>query len=205
MARYGFVFLWLSFVCTIAIFLVDTVASSLPYHQAAISDRWDACFVRGGNSAFEERYSSIDEYLTKEDREKALSHFHIHGWRWHTASLAREARRLCTLAQRARLAESGHALDTMTLALHRAADYVVGFNMKGLHRIEADLMFPWMREKLTTDRSIPAEASKGFASAMSQLESDREKLVALGKAIVSSHDTCLPQFPNALVFSLLGT
>ena len=188
MASYKSISVWLaSFLCAIAIVFVETKASPLPYHQASISTLRDSCLVRGGgNSGFHERYSFIeDQYLSSEDRESALSHFHVHGWRWHTASLIREARRLCNLAQRAQLAESGKALDDMTQALHQAADYVVGFNMKGLHRIEADLMFPWMREKLTTDRSMPVEASKGFANAMSQLERDRKKLAALGQAIVS--------------------
>jgi hypothetical protein len=184
----GPVISWLlTFVVALAIIRYttgETAASTHHVDRAASSDLFDACLLRGGETDLNEQYSSIEEFLTAEDRQRALSHFHIHGWRWHTASLVRESRRLCSLAQRAQSVESSEALNTMTHALHQAADYVVGFNMKGLHRIETGLMFPWMREKLTTAGSIPGEASKGFARAISQLESDREELVALGDSIV---------------------
>jgi len=181
---------------TIVILVYETEGSSVSLHPVVLggkrNDRPDACLVRGGGdtdlllSSLEEQYPSIHEFLTTEDREGALEKFHIHGWRWHTASLVREARRLCTLAQRARAAATcGPSLDAITQALSQAADYVVGFNMKGLHRIEADLMFPWMRNKLTNkDLSIPQDTIQGFATAMTQLETDRETLVLLGRSIV---------------------
>jgi hypothetical protein len=176
----------LTFVLALSVLSTgEFVASTDRYSRVLNADIRDACLLRGGDAGQDVKNSPIGEFLTKEDREHALEHFHIHGWRWHTASLVREARRLCTLAQRARSAESGKPFDAMTQSLHLAADYVVDFNMKGLHRIEADLMFPWMREKLTTDGAIPADASKGFANVMSQLEDDRERLVALGRSIVS--------------------
>jgi len=135
-----------------------------------------------------EEYSAIDEFLAKRGLEKPMDRFHIHGWRWHTASLAREAGRLCSLAQRAKAVEEarGDNSNTMAQALQQAAEYVVGFNMKGLHRIEADLMFPWMREKLTNIEDASADVTKEFSDVMNQLESDRKTLVKLGASIVQS-------------------
>lgn len=151
------------------------------------ADAPDPCLVKGGQTGIEGKYSAIDEFLSERDPQKSsLARFHIHGWRWHTASLVRESGRLCTLAQRAKLAEEGDDSETMAKALQQAADYVVGFNMKGLHRIEADLMFPWMREKLTSIKDLAGEVSREFSGVMSQLESDRKSLVELGDSIIKS-------------------
>lgn len=105
-----------------------------------------------------------------------LDRFHIHGWRWHTLSLARESGRLLQLANRSELSQAD--------SLQEAADYVVGFNLKGLHKIEADLFFPWMREKLS---AIPdALVSEAFKGVMDELESDRRIVAELGESIKKS-------------------
>ena len=88
-------------------------------------------------------------------------------------------------------------------SLKQATEYVVGFNLKGLHKIEADLFFPWMRNKLTTSSMIQAAATttttktkttttdlvNAFGSIMDHLERDRQKVAKLGESIVSSHKT----------------
>lgn len=105
-----------------------------------------------------------------------LEQFHIQGWRWHTKSLARDAGRLHRLALKT---------DVKTAeTLKDASDYVVGFNMMGLHKIEGNLFFPWMREKLMGDfRETSSELSTGFSRAMDALETDRRWVAQLGKTI----------------------
>ena len=103
---------------------------------------------------------AINEYLAGTDPKDALDDFHVHGWRWHTLSLSRESRRLSDLARRTTTANIDR--------LKKASEYVVGFNLKGLHKIEADLFFPWMKEKLTSIDSW--DASKEFDSVMDLLK-----------------------------------
>lgn len=94
-------------------------------------------------------------------------------------SLVHESGRLKVLAERSS-AEDGCP------PIQQAVDYVVGFNMKGLHKIEADLFFPWMRKKLTAvDQKDLAQA---FGSVMDQLERDRKKVAQLGESIVSHNE-----------------
>jgi hypothetical protein len=137
------------------------------------------CLVRGGD-AIPKAFSSpaeglIGQFLSKTNM--LLEDFHIHGWRWHTMSLVREAERLEKMAQRYQ------DKLTETDLLKQATDYVIGFNLKGLHKIEADLFFPWMREKLTSINE--KDLSLAFALVMDQLESDRKNLAQLGDSIVS--------------------
>lgn len=106
-----------------------------------------------------------------------LKQFEIQGWRWHTKSLVRDARRLHSLAMRTNL----ETVET----LKDASDYVVGFNLMGLQKIESPLFFPWMREKLTTNLEKP-QLNHAFSTAMDVLESDRRVVARLGKRISQS-------------------
>jgi len=117
----------------------------------------------------------INKFLSKCDN-SFLDHFHIHGWRWHTMSLVREVGRLHSLAERVGVDKSE--------SLEDAVDYVIGFNLKGLHKIEADLFFPWMREKLTAIQQ--RDLSDAFATVMDQLEGDRRMVAKLGNSIKRS-------------------
>jgi len=104
--------------------------------------------------------------------------FYIQGWRWHSMSLIREAGQLQKLAQTFQLDDA----DADKLKI--AAEYVVGFNMKGLHSIEKDLFFPWVRER--TCRAVKDEAvCRAICAVMDQLESDRQKLESVGASLVS--------------------
>lgn len=133
----------------------------------------------------------IRKFLASKNRGSSstlLEQFHIQGWRWHTKSLARDAGRLRNLALKSSLKNS----DT----LKEASDYVVGFNLAGLHRIETSLFFPWMREKLTAGDSGKPSLSKVFASAMDALETDRQAVAKLGETIYKKSrvacDTTVP-------------
>jgi hypothetical protein len=134
---------------------------------------WDGS-EQGKLAAAEER---ISRYL-KESKGKA-GKFHVQGWRWHTMSLVREAGRLQKLASRMQASCGVEELP----ALRMAADYVVGFNMKGLHKIEKDLFFPWVREKFNAIGE--SDVAKAFSVVMDQLESDRKTIELLGTSLVS--------------------
>ena len=92
-------------------------------------------------------------------------------------SLLREADRL------RRLAESSPE-DLPALA--QAVDYVVDFNMKGLHKIEKDLFFPWVRKKV---QDSTCSAGGAFGVLMDRLESERQAIQELGAAMVSYSDS----------------
>ena len=132
----------------------------------------------GDDLALLSHQDEIQEFLeskSKESSSSLLENFHIQGWRWHTKSLARDAGRLHRLALKT-------DPDTAS-TLKEASDYVVDFNMVGLHRIEGNLFFPWMREKLVGGVPGKQTLAKGFSSAMDALESDRRTVAELGTTI----------------------
>mmetsp|Transcript_25838 Transcript_25838/g.39649 ORF Transcript_25838/g.39649 Transcript_25838/m.39649 type:complete len:302 (+) Transcript_25838:117-1022(+) len=106
----------------------------------------------------------------------SLEQFHIHGWRWHTLSLVRESGRLRNLASKS-TTQDGESLK-------EAADYVIGFNLRGLHAIETDLFFPWMKQSLV---SVPdRDLSSAFETVMNQLDENRKIVAHLGDSITRS-------------------
>ena len=111
--------------------------------------------------------------------------FHVQGWRWHTMSLVLEARRLHQLAVRL-LQQQQQDDDASDLsALQTVADYTVNFNLRGLHRIEKDLFFPWVRSKTKTIRE--KDVVRAFDDVLDQLERDRQRIESLGASLVR-HD-----------------
>jgi len=153
----------------------------------------------------------IRKFLASESNSRAsassssclLEQFHIQGWRWHTKSLVRDAGRLHRLALKSNVNNAETLKD--------ASDYVIGFNLSGLHKIEVPLFFPWMREKLTTCNSkvLPAttnqkqelQLSAAFSSAMNALEKDRRTVAQLGdnisENVILACDTKLPESRRA--------
>jgi len=130
------------------------------------------------SSAAPPHEEEIREFLaskSKNSPSSLLEQFHVQGWRWHTKSLARDARRLRRLALKTNVKTAESLKD--------ASDYVVGFNMMGLHKVESTLFFPWMREKLLGTFREKSELSTGFSSAMDTLETDRETVAQLGESI----------------------
>jgi len=90
----------------------------------------------GEESALLSHQDEIQDFLaakSKDTKSSLLEDFHIQGWRWHTKSLARDAGRLHKLALKTDIETAK--------TLKEASDYVVGFNMVGLHRIEGNLFF----------------------------------------------------------------
>lgn len=136
-------------------------------------------FVRGDAHVCErldEAEAEIRRYLVSSAT--AAGTFHVQGWRWHTMSLVRESRRLHRLA--VRLRDVGNTENWASL--ETTADYTVGFNMKGLHRIEKDLFFPWLRIK---NKSVPERVvAQAFGKLLDQLERDRQRIETLGTSLV---------------------
>jgi len=127
--------------------------------------------------------ANIQRYL-EECGDENPGEFYIQGWRWHTMSLAREASRLQRLAQKIQIRS---ATPTETEALRKAADYVVDFNMRGLHKIERDIFFPWVRKKVGSESSLNGSGvPSAFETLMDCLDSDRRNIEGLGKSLVSS-------------------
>jgi hypothetical protein len=121
--------------------------------------------------------SKILEFLAANSPQRR---FRIQGWRWHTMSLIREA----TLLSRAAAVEASDPQ-----SLFKATEYVIDFNMKGLHRVENEVFFPWMKEKLS------GVGSNGVREALlitfDEVKIDQKKASELGKSMVRSRNACI--------------
>lgn len=139
----------------------------------------------------------------KKNSDEDDERFYVQGWKWHTMSVIREAGRLQQLArklelmmqqqQAARLSCDDSSLssleeeDLLSSSLRRASDYVIGFNMKGLHKVEKKMFFPWVRLKLEELGGCESEeVVDAFRSVMDQLESDQRTMEKFGASLVST-------------------
>jgi hemerythrin-like domain-containing protein len=66
--------------------------------------------------------------------------------------------------------------------LQDATEYVIDFNLRGLHKIETGLFFPWMRQQLTS-RPQDKKVSSAFSAVMEELEMERLQVAQLGRVI----------------------
>jgi hypothetical protein len=88
--------------------------------------------------------------------------FHIQGWRWHFMSLIRDTERLERLA----VYLSQHEHEDLKI-IESAADFLINFNMAGLHRVEGEMFVAWLRSKLCDAAVVGeyCEDGKGVADA----------------------------------------
>jgi len=100
--------------------------------------------------------------------------FYIHGWRWHTLSLVRDAGRLEKLA--VKLMKSNSKCEN----IEKAAHHVIDFNMKGLHSVESELFFPWIRTKI---EYVGNEVGQALECVLKEIEEERYHLENLGYAL----------------------
>jgi hypothetical protein len=122
----------------------------------------------------------LQAHSSEAERRNHKSNFHIQGWRWHTLSLIREGRRLERfLSPAARKTDDSQEQQAVV-------DYVVDFNMRGLHQIEGKLFFPWVRQQIS-DRA-PTHIAQAFGTIMDQLEDQRLSMAAVGQTLVR-HNT----------------
>ena len=104
-------------------------------------------------------------------------------------SLVREANCLRKLTQTLDEILDDEATTAKLVTIQSAVDYVVGFNMKGLHKIEKDLFFPWVKEK-TCDAVEEKAICSAITDLMEKLESDRQKLELVGAMLVRKFRRC---------------
>ncbi len=182
------------------LFLSLTVASSTPnflsWARGALDD--NRCYVSTrqdeldtdcdeSDSRISEAELTIQEYLKA--NKSSTGKFYVQGWRWHTLSLVRDAKRLGGLAQRLADAKSnGNAPNRQFEPLLQAIDFVVDFNMKGLHKIEADLFIPWMRQTIHKISNQPM--AKAFTELLDQLDQDRIVVAQMGRSLVRIRIPC---------------
>jgi len=142
--------------------------------------------------------------------------FHIHGWRWHTLALAREASMLHRwsegklLGQTSSSTANGSRIDKAgnepsnanennecdinandadggtvpidAAGLKQAANYLVEFNMKGLHAVETDLFIPWARSK--ADANLPSHVAAALGIVLDRLDHERRHIQTLGRDLL---------------------
>jgi hypothetical protein len=125
--------------------------------------------------------------------------FHIQGWIWHTLSLARDARRLGSLASRLMMQDSTfHTEGKAKALLDKAVYHVIEFNMKALHRIENEIFFPWLRAQLTSvdDPSL----AESFQVVLDDVIENQQMVSKLGSDVVRFYqyafDFCLSWHMN---------
>jgi hypothetical protein len=143
-----------------------------------------------GDADWEAANSRLRRYLDSASNQDG--EFLIQGWRWHTMALAREAQRLhvlgSKLSKRGNETQGGAAASASSIdveSLRKAADYVVGFNMRGLHRIERDVFFPWVRKHVIEPLSHrDREASEAVSVVLGRLESQQRTVERLGQTLV---------------------
>jgi hypothetical protein len=160
-----------------------------------------------GNAEHAHASSALTRFLTShnscdkdngDSKKLNAGRFYIQGWRWHTMSLIREAGKLQRLAENMLKTQStASAASKLSLepgkALHQASDYIVNFNMKGLHRIEMDLFFPWAIKKVS-DAVMDNDVALAFRNMMEQLQQDQKTLVSLGDSLLVSSVDCIMCF-----------
>lgn len=119
---------------------------------------------------------------------QAKGDFYIQGWRWHTMSLVHEAGRLNQLASRLsdlpQEGETENASSNHLMSLQTATEYTVDFNMRGLHKIERDVFFPWVRSKTQSIQKIEPEISRAFDTILNEFDRERNVLESLGSVLV---------------------
>lgn len=167
-------------------------------------------------AAENELYSFLKEESAS--GEDSQPQFHIQGWRWHTMSLIRESSRLQKAAQKliAIRSSSSAILDSKDNDnddwndFTKAASYVVNFNMKGLHKIEKTLFFPWVRQRISqlAKAQERPQVATAFGTIMDHLERQRRTVEQLGSELVSellvlSSRACCPCLVSFQVFLII--
>jgi len=161
----------------------DTVVNVIAEADHCIDAVKGACLdpvLRGGSSLQHAAEETVEKYLAEDRTAASKEKFHVQGWRWHTLSLVRDARRLETLALRQLTAGAPEGVEIARL--DKAAKHVVDFNMAGLHRIENELFFPWMREKLCAGNA-EEHVRDAFREILDSIDEDRRHVAKLGEAV----------------------
>jgi len=106
-------------------------------------------------------------------------HFYIHGWRWHTLSVVRQARALSRVPW--------EFVDVNDF--QKAARFVVDFNLRGLQHIEQKVFFPWLKSSVKAQllkKGAPQTVTRALESVVHQLEQDQKAIRKLGNELMST-------------------
>jgi hypothetical protein len=144
--------------------------------------------LRGGRSSVTNvanAQSSVEQYLDSLLQDGTLSSddFHVHGWRWHSLSFVRDAKRLERLALH--LLKGDNVCEEDGITLNRAAKHVIDFNLAGLTNVENDVWLPWLRKRLCKDESIDVAATyqKQLGKIIDSVVNERDHINRLAHAV----------------------
>lgn len=112
--------------------------------------------------------------------------FHIQGWRWHFMSLIRDTDRFTRLAEYLMQNEDDLGV------LETAAEFVVNFNMAGLHRVEEKMFVGWLRDNLSVGGvqefcDNGTEVARAFREVIDTVDEHRVQSSRMGKELVSAY------------------
>jgi len=123
--------------------------------------------------------------------------FHIQGWRWHFMSLIRDSNRVQRLARHLsqRDIDDEVVYDEGIDALEQAVDYLINFNMAGLHRVEEKMFVGWLRANLC-DASLVGvycengkDVSNAFREVIDTVDEERIQSSKMGKELYEKTKT----------------
>lgn len=188
-----------------SLFLCHIIVHGFALHQTDVScltnpdgTHPDVDALRGGAAYSEvvedvrpKTKSVIVEFLASCAGKNNTREFHIQGWRWHFMSLIRDSNRLERLAKFLLYDVEGPD-DSGLNALEKAADYVVNFNMAGLHRVESKMFVQWLRDNLCDPNKIGEfgehdgkSVSDAFRDVIDKVNEHRVESSQIGKELVS--------------------
>ena len=144
--------------------------------------------------------SSISDFLN-DFPSSTRNEFHIQGWKWHTLSLIRDSKRLERLAHELLneniITDDSDNDNDNDNPLEKATKHVIDFNMKALHKIEKELFFPFLKQKLSTPKDpsiIPKDVQSAFENVISDIENDRNYISKI--AITLKEQVRVASLPN---------
>ena len=147
-----------------------------------------ACRSVVGVVTFSESVCTADDeaiastYLLQQQQESKSGSgtYHLHGWRWHSMSVLRELRLLQKLMQ-ADEAEPQQPPPPRA-CLSDLTQHIIGFNMKGLHQVETNLFFPWLKIRFDL---IPDEKGRtAFQRILVTVLQYQQQLIQQGQLMV---------------------
>ena len=143
----------------------------------------EASSVSAGQCATLDKAKAIVTGYLSSTKDKGT--YKVLGWRWHTLAVSREAellRRLAVAMERDAESLAEYGQDKPEL-LTEAAEYVVNFNMKGLHEIESNQFYPWiLRHVAKIETESVADA---FQQIVNDIIQDQKDAHLIGADLVS--------------------
>jgi hypothetical protein len=161
----------------------DAVSTSTAGTASSAAEDTQECTLLAPTSSNTDEVIALQYISSSSSSISSTLSFRVHGWRWHTASVLRELKLLHSLL----LSSNPLKESTATRTIQQAVNHVIAFNMKGLHRVEESLFFPWLQSKLNL---IADEASEeSFQRVLSSMVKHQGQLVTVGNLVVRANQT----------------